>query len=146
MFCHVFTAIATIVPSQYMSYILLEFIDSQSDLGQEIKSFIYDLLVHVLFEGRSFVMLEQLIRQNMIPPSKSLANLLIGEASPKLMQQGLDMLKKLDCNDDVLSILTNTGRVFFFMLTSYRYWMQFYLLKLEDYWKNHHQPHFLMLL
>ncbi|KAI8899536.1 colon cancer-associated protein Mic1-like-domain-containing protein [Globomyces pollinis-pini] len=110
MFCHVFTPLATKIPSDYFIQCLLEFIECQMFYEQSVKSFIYDLLVHSLFESNSFVQLHQLIQFHIIPDSIPLAQRLVSNSENlSNLEMGINMLKRLECHNDVLSILTAKG-------------------------------------
>ena len=94
-----------------MIAVILEFLDSQQTMEIPIKPFIYDLLVHIIFEAKAFVQLFQLIKFGIIPDSVSLANMLIADHSRVHLQFGVDMLKRLGCHDDVVSILCSSDQV-----------------------------------
>jgi hypothetical protein len=94
-----------------MIAVIIELIDLLISNGTVVKCFIYDLLVHLLFEAKAFVQLHQLIQWKIIPDSISLAKLLISDINVNNFDVGLEMLKRLECHHDVLSILTNSGRI-----------------------------------
>ena len=94
-----------------MIALLLEFLDSQGSMGIPIKPIIYELLAHVIFEAKAFVQLFQLIKFSIIPDSVSLANMLIDYPSSEYLQFGIDMLKRLECHQDVIDVLSKLNQV-----------------------------------
>ena len=85
---------------------------SQQTMEIPIKPFIYDLLVHIIFEAKAFVQLFQLIKFGIIPDSVALANMLIADHSRVHLQFGVDMLKRLGCHDDVVYCIYEDTKVF----------------------------------
>jgi hypothetical protein len=112
MFCHVFTPLMSKKVGKYHSWCLLEFIESQIAFGQHIKPFLYDLLVHVLVETKSYTQLFQLIQFGIIPDSLTMANLLTSSSSDSApFKFGIEMLKRMECHHDVLQLLTASGKL-----------------------------------
>lgn len=105
------TPLAVSLPQDYLIAVIMELIDLLASNEISVKPIIHNLLVHILFESKFFTQLHQFIHWKIIPDSISLAKLLISDVSSNNLDLGLDMLKRLECHHDVLSILTNTGRI-----------------------------------
>jgi hypothetical protein len=96
-----------------MAFVLLEFIESQRDFEVPVQDFIYDFLVYVLMESKSYTHLKQLIQFGLIPDSLNLASVLSQscETDSILFKMSIEMFMRMECHHDVLHLLTSTGRL-----------------------------------
>ncbi|KAJ3318328.1 hypothetical protein HDV06_000561 [Boothiomyces sp. JEL0866] len=110
LFCHLFTPLVAKIPPEYMTSCILEFIESQTTHKQQIKSFIYELITHIMIKEKYFVQLHQLIKSEIIPDSIQLGKTLLehggnGRIQKENIQVGIDMLKRLECHSELLEAI-----------------------------------------
>jgi hypothetical protein len=96
-----------------MADCVLEFIQSQVDYCVVVKPFIYDLIVHLLYESGSFMELHQLVQFEIIPDSLTLVDALTssGDCKSDNYKLAIEVLKRLECHHDVLLLLIDAGKL-----------------------------------
>ncbi|KAJ3167725.1 hypothetical protein HDU88_002172 [Geranomyces variabilis] len=99
-------------PSEYLTSCLLEYIASLSVAGrQTVQSCFHELVCDLLLRDNRHTELHQLVQYNVVEDSSTVARRLLarGGVYAPFKQLGLDMLKRLDANNEVVDVLLSRG-------------------------------------
>ncbi|KAJ3183047.1 hypothetical protein HDU87_007469 [Geranomyces variabilis] len=99
-------------PSVYLTSCLFEYIASLSVAArQTVQPCFHELVCDLLLRDNRHTELHQLVQYNVVEDSAAVARRLLarGDVYAPFKQLGLDMLKRLDANNEVADVLLNRG-------------------------------------
>lgn len=110
----------TEMPYRFLVAAIVEYIRSLHKLQIPVEHFLFELLMNILIENKSFYQLHQFLQYHVITDSKPLACLLLSRelVYPPATQLAMDMFKRLSTADsEIIDILLSRGE----LLTALRY-------------------------
>ena len=105
---------------RFLVAVIVEYIRSLHKLQIAVEHFLFELLMNILIENKSFYQLHQFLQYHVITDSKPLACLLLSRelVYPPATQLAMDMFKRLSTADgEIIDILLSRGE----LLTALRY-------------------------
>ena len=108
------------MPYRFLVAAIVEYIRSLHKLQIPVEHFLFELLMNILIENKSFYQLHQFLQYHVITDSKPLACLLLSRelVYPPATQLAMDMFKRLSTADsEIIDILLSRGE----LLTALRY-------------------------
>lgn len=108
------------MPYRFLVAAIVEYIRSLHKLQLPVEHFLFELLMNILIENKSFYQLHQFLQYHVITDSKPLACLLLSRelVYPPATQLAMDMFKRLSTADsEIIDILLSRGE----LLTALRY-------------------------
>ena len=108
------------MPYRFLVAAIVEYIRSLHKLQIAVEHFLFELLMNILIENKSFYQLHQFLQYHVITDSKPLACLLLSRelVYPPATQLAMDMFKRLSTADsEIIDILLSRGE----LLTALRY-------------------------
>ena len=108
------------MPYRFLVAAIVEYIRSLHKLQLNVEHFLFELLMNILIENKSFYQLHQFLQYHVITDSKPLACLLLSRqlVYPPATQLAMDMFKRLSTADsEIIDILLSRGE----LLTALRY-------------------------
>ncbi|KND04868.1 uncharacterized protein SPPG_00567 [Spizellomyces punctatus DAOM BR117] len=99
-------------PVRYLTRCILEYIAALS-ATEPIQPYFHELLAELLVKDQRYAELHQYVQYNVVQDSIAVARLLLSKSAEygPYQQLGLDMLKRMNANDDVVDILISRGQV-----------------------------------
>ena len=99
---------------RYLVAALVEYIRSLHKVQLSVEHFLYELVMNILIENKSFYQLHQFLQYHVISDSKPLACLLLSRelVYPPATQLAMDMFKRLSTADgEIIDILLSRGQL-----------------------------------